>query len=119
MKAFLSAALLLATAGCADTVWPPQFVWTPSWGSHPGQLTLSNDRFIEASVQAVMATGPDCAPADPSAPSTAFDLPFKGSRVIEAAPSADVCWRRQLANGQWTDWSRALTASGRYVDARL
>ena len=119
VKALVSAAVLLATAGCADTVWPPQFVWTPSWASRPGQLTISNYRFADVSVQAVMATGQDCAPADPSVPSTAFDLPFKGSRVIAAVPSADVCWRRQLANGQWTDWNRAFTASGRYVDAQL
>ena len=72
------------------------------------------------SVQAVMATGPDCAPAVPSAaPTTAFELPFKGTRVLVAAPNADVCWRRQLADGQWTDWNRAFTGSGRYIDAQL
>jgi len=117
VRVLLSAALLLATAGCAS--WPPQFVWTPSWGAHPGQLTLSNDRFTMASVQAVMATGPDCAPADSSAPTTDFALPFKGTRVLVAAPKADVCWRRQLADGKWTDWNRAFTGSGRYIDARL
>ena len=119
VRALLSAALLLALAGCEGSSFPTQYVWTPTWFSHPGQLTISNYRFTDASVQAVMATGPDCAPADPSVPPTAFDLPFKGSRVIAAAPSADVCWRRQLTSGQWTDWNRAFTASGRYVDAQL
>jgi hypothetical protein len=119
VRAFLSAALLLATAGCADTTWPPQWVWTPTWWSHPGQLTLSNYRFTIVSVQAVMATGPECAPGDPSASATAFELPYKGSHVLVATPNADVCWRRQLANGQWTDWNRAFTGSGRHIDAQL
>jgi len=119
VRGFVSAALLFATAGCADSTWPPQWVWVPTWWAHPGQLTLSNYRFTDANIQAVMATGPDCMPADPSASLAAFDLPFKGSRVIAAAPNSDVCWRRQLADGQWTDWSRAFTASGRYVDAQL
>lgn len=120
VRVFLSVALLLATAGCAGTTWPPQWVWTPDWVTNPGQLALSNYRFPMASVQAVMATGPECAPADPSAaPGAAFDLPFKGTRVVVATPSADVCWRRQLANGQWTDWNRAFTGSGRHIDAQL
>ncbi len=119
VRVLLSAGLLLATAGCAGSAWPPQWVWTPSWAPHPGQLTLSNDRFTMASVQAVMATGPDCAPANPAAPATAFELPFKGTHVLEAAPNADVCWRRQLAVGRWSEWNRAFTGSGRYVDAQL
>lgn len=119
VRVLLSAGLLLATAGCAGSAWPPQWVWTPSWAPHPGQLTLSNDRFTMASVQAVMATGPDCAPANPAAPATAFELPFKGTHVLKAAPNADVCWRRQLAVGRWSEWNRAFTGSGRYVDAQL
>jgi hypothetical protein len=88
--------------------------WTPP----PGQLTLSNDRFDHAPIQAVMAPGADCTQADPSA-ATAFDLPFKGSHVIIASPHSDICWRRQVAGGQWTEWNRAFTASGRFVDSEL
>jgi hypothetical protein len=119
VRAFLSAVLLLATAGCAGSTWPPQWVWTPNWMSHPGQLTLTNDRFTMANVEAVMATGPDCAPPDPSVPTTAFELPFKGTHVLVAALNADVCWREQFAGGRWGEWNRAFTASGRYVDAQL
>lgn len=122
MRVFLSAALLLATAGCASwpAAWPPPFVSTPYWMTRPGQLTLSNYRFTMSSVQAVMATGPVCAPADLAAPTTtAFELPFKGTHVLEAAPNADICWRRQLADGRWSEWNRAFTGTGQYVDARL
>lgn len=115
MRVILSAALLLATAACANQ--PPPWVWIPNFGPHPGQLTLTNYRFANASVEAVMATGPEC--AAPDAPATAFDLPFKGTHVLVAAPNADVCWRRQLADGRWTDWNRAFTASGRYIDTQL
>ena len=112
MRGLLAAVALLGLASCSYYGWPG---WTPP----PGQLTLSNDRFAHAPVEAVMAAGPDCTPADATAPATSFDLPFKGSRVLVAAPHSDICWRRQLADGQWTDWSRAFTASGRFIDSQL
>ena len=59
------------------------------------------------------------APNFSAVPATAFDLPYKGTRVLVATPSADVCWRRQLADGQWTEWNRAFTGSGQFVDVRL
>jgi hypothetical protein len=105
-----SAALLLGTASCA--YWSP---WTPP----PGQLTLSNNRFDHASVEAVTTAAPDCAAADPAMPAMVFDLPFKGTHVVAAAPAADICWRRQTGGGQWTEWNRAFTASGRYIDVQL
>jgi hypothetical protein len=110
VRILLSAALLLVTASC--TYWGP-------WTLPPGQLTLSNYRFDHASIEAVVTAAPDCAAAVPASPATDFDLPFKGTRVIVAAPSADVCWRRQIAGGQWGDWNRAFTGSGRFIDTQL
>jgi hypothetical protein len=118
VRILLSAAVLLATTtSCTQYQgWSPaSWVWTPP----PGQLTLSNYRFDHAAVQAVMAAGPDCTPADPAAPATAFDLPFKGARVLVASPNVDICWRRQVAGGQWSDWNRAFTGSGRFIDTQL
>jgi hypothetical protein len=116
VRSLLSAAMLLGLTSCNyyNLPSPTSLVWTPP----PGQLTLSNYRFDKASVEAVVAAGPDCTPADGAQP-TAFDLPFKGSRAIEAAPNTDICWRRQAAGGQWTDWNRAFTASGRHIDSQL
>lgn len=113
----LLGATLVGLASCTQYQgWSPtQWVWTPP----PGQLTLSNYRFEHAAIEAVMAAGPDCTPVDAAAPATAFDLPFKGTRVLTAAPQADICWRRRVAGGQWTDWSRAYTASGRFIDSQL
>jgi hypothetical protein len=108
LRALAFGAVLLATASCSLLPGPP-----------PGHLTLSNYRFDHAAIQAVVTAAPDCTPVDPSAPPNAFVLPFKGTRVIEAAPSTDICWRRQLASGQWSDWNRAFTASGRYIDSQL
>ena len=116
VRKFLSAALLLTTTSCTP-YWgwgPTSWVWTPP----PGQLTLSNYRYDHAAIEAVVTAAPDCTP-DPSAAPTGFILPFKGTRVLVAAPNADICWRRQVASGQWTDWNRAFTASGRFVDSQL
>ncbi len=108
VRGLLSAGLLLVLAACAG---PPWFFLPP------GQLSLSNFRFDHANIEAVIATGPEC--AAPGAPATAFDLPFKGTRVIEAVPDADICWRRQTGAGQWTEWNRAYTATGRAIDSQL
>ncbi|HWB47767.1 MAG TPA: hypothetical protein VG651_01545 [Stellaceae bacterium] len=116
VRVLLSAAVLLVTASCSQYygVSPVSLAWTPP----PGQLTLSNYRFEHAAIEAVIAAGPDCTPLDATAP-TAFDLPFKGTHVLAAAPNADICWRRQVAGGQWTDWNRAFTASGKFIDVQL
>ncbi|HWD60288.1 MAG TPA: hypothetical protein VG308_18535 [Stellaceae bacterium] len=118
MRIVLSAAALLLTAACTN-YWgwgPTSWAWTPP----PGQLTLSNYRFDQAAVEAVMAAGGDCTPGDPAAaPATDFVLPLKGSHVLVAAPHTDICWRRQLADGSWTDWNRAFTGTGRFVDSQL
>jgi hypothetical protein len=116
VRVLLAAGALLGLASCSYYGWssPTSWVWTPP----PGQLTLSNYRFGQAPIQAVVATGPDCA-VDPSTPATNFVLLFKGTRVLVATPNADICWRRRLADGQWTDWNRAFTASGRFIDAQI
>lgn len=98
----LSLAALVGVAACAP----------------PGHLTLSNYRFDHAAIEAAATAAPDCGAVDPSAV-TAFDLPFKGTRVIEAVPASDICWRRQANGGQWTEWNRAFTASGRFIDSQL
>ena len=113
----VAVALLLVTASC--DYLPPLGSWTPQWGPVQGQLTLSNYRFGRASIEAIVTPSPDCAAVDPASGAAAFDLPFKGTRVIVAAPKADICWRRQLASGQWTDWNRAFTGSGRFIDSQL
>ncbi len=110
MRILLSAALLLVTASC--TYWGP-------WTLPPGQLTLSNYRFDHAGIEAVVTAAPDCAAAVPASPAADFDLPFKGTRVIVATPNADVCWRRQVAGGQWGEWNRAFTGSGQFIDTQL
>jgi hypothetical protein len=117
VRVLLAAGALLGLASCSYYGWPSptSWVWTPP----PGQLTLSNYRFEQAPIEAVMAAGPDCAAPDPSTPATDFVLLFKGTRVLVAAPNSDICWRRQLANGQWTDWNRAFTASGRFIDTQI
>lgn len=108
MRTLLSAAVLIGATSCTLATSPP-----------PGHLTLSNYRFDHAAIEAVVTAAPDCSVSDPAMPPAAFDLPFKGTRVIEAAPAADICWRRQATGGQWTDWNRAFTASGRFIDVQL
>ncbi len=108
VRVLLSAAMVLGVAGCAGPPW---------FGGPPGHLILSNFRFDRASIEAVTVVGPDCTPPV-GAPVLAFDLPFKGSRVI-VAPDADVCWRRQVGPGLWGEWNRAYTATGRSIDSQL
>ena len=134
--------VLLGTASCA---WPPPppgppaapepwfyaplgFLFEPLNPVPPGRLTLSNYSFDSAHVQTVVTASPDCAAAEGTAPGD-FVLPINGTRVIEAAPGSDVCWRRAIkpetAPGaassppKWTEWKRAFLSSGRSVDAQL
>jgi hypothetical protein len=115
VRILLLAAVLLATASCvSQNNWSPLPLW-----SAPVHMALSNYRFDHVAIEAVVSAAPDCSPADPNVPPIDFDLPFKGTRVIEATPSGDVCWRRKTETGQWTEWSRASTALGRSVDVQL
>jgi hypothetical protein len=117
VRVLLSAAMLLGLGACVpEHNWSP---WNPLIGAGPGQLALTNYRFERASVQAVVTTAPLCEAVDPSMPATLFELPFKGTRVLAAAPGADICWRRVVPGGQWSGWNRAFTASGRSIDSQL
>jgi hypothetical protein len=107
-RILVAGALLAGAAGCSLTDGPPL-----------GRLTLSNYRFDSAAVEAMLTAAPDCTAPDPSMAVTAFELPFKGTRVIEAAPATDICWRRKVAGSPWTDWNRAYTATGRVIDSQL
>jgi hypothetical protein len=107
VRIVLSAAMLLLATACG-----PLF-------PGPVELTLTNYRFPHAAIQAVVTDVPDCSALPPGTPPIAFDLPYKATRAIEAAPGGDVCWRRQVPGGRWSDWSRAFTATGRSVDLQL
>jgi hypothetical protein len=94
----------------------------------PGRLTLNNFSFDHARVQAVITPYPDCAVHEGTATSD-FVLPLNGTRVIEAAPGTDVCWRREIEPGTvqgvapstpgWTEWNRVFLSSAGVVDSRL
>ena len=154
MRSFLfSAVLLLGTASCVSPSVSPgplfaEFVSLPPFEGFgpillpspaqvfgpllpvppPGRLTLSNFSFANAHVQAVMTGYPDCAVRERTATSD-FVLPLNGTRIIETALGADVCWRREIEPGTapgaapstpgWTEWNRAFVASRRSVDSRL
>jgi hypothetical protein len=94
----------------------------------PGRLTLSNFSFDTAHVEAVVTAAPDCSVREGTTASD-FVLPLNGTRVIEAVPGADVCWRRAIdprtaagappSTPGWSEWNRAYLSSGRSVDSRL
>jgi hypothetical protein len=152
VRILLISALLVATASCA---WPPPppaevagttpqpppaapvfyvanpfaFLFHPILpGAPPGRLTLSNFSFDHAQVETLITPYPDCAPREGTAASN-FELPLNGTRVIEAAPGSDVCWRRQIEAGKtegiapttlgWTEWNRVYLSSVPVVDSRL
>jgi hypothetical protein len=153
VRILLISALLVATASCAlpppppgevaGTIPPPPppapvfyvanpfaFLFAPilPGAPPPGRLTLSNFSFDHARVETLITPYPDCAPREGTAASN-FELPLNGTRVIEAAPGSDVCWRRQIAAGKtegvapttpgWTEWNRVYLSSVPVVDSRL
>jgi hypothetical protein len=153
VRILLVSALLVATASCA---WPPPqqaeaplasqpppaapvvylpnplaFLFAPILPAAPpppGRLTLSNFSFDHAHVQALITPYPDCAAHEGTLTSD-FVMPLNGTRVIEAAPGTDVCWRREIAPGTepgaapstagWTEWNREFVAVAGSVDSRL
>jgi hypothetical protein len=96
----------------------------------PGRLTLSNFTYDNAHVEAVITGAPDCAVPAGTAP-IGFVLPLNGTRIIEALPGADICWRRAIeaeaetapgaapAMPGWTGWNRVFLSSGRSIDSQL
>ena len=78
---------------------PAPFPFMPFAGffgpPRPGRLTLSNFTFDNAHVEAVITGAPDCAVREGTATSD-FVLPLNGTRIIEAVPGADICWRRAV-----------------------
>ena len=147
MRHLLISAALLATAACAweptapvapappppaapviSLYFPlpnlvPSFLAAPG----PGRLTLSNFIFDRVHVLAVATAATDCYIHLPGEIETEFDMPLNGTRVITSPPGADICWKRQLAEGEppqlpasnWTDWSRAFVAHGTAVNSRM
>lgn len=154
MRILIVSALLVATASCvlppppqAEVAGPPPavaapppvfyvpnplaFLFAPLWPPGPlppGRLTLNNFSFDHARVQAVITPYPDCAVHEGTATSD-FVLPLNGTRVIEAVPGTDVCWRREIEPGTvqgvapstpgWTEWNRVFLSSAGVVDSRL
>ena len=152
MRILIVSAVLVATASCvlppppqAELAGPPPVVAAPVFYAPnpfaflfaplgpptlppPGRLTLNNFSFDHAHVQAVITAYPDCAVHEGTAASD-FVLPLNGTRVIEAAPGTDVCWRREIAPGTvqgvvpstpgWTEWNRVFLSSAGVVDSRL
>jgi hypothetical protein len=99
------------------------------FGPWPGRLNLSNLTYDGARVQTLITPYPDCA-VRAGMPLSDFALPLNGTRVIDAAPGLDVCWRREIAAAPapgvprppapgWTEWNRVYTSTGRTIDARL
>jgi hypothetical protein len=141
-------ALLTLTASCAwpppsEVAGPPPIAAAPApapsgplaWPfipfvhpTPPGRLTLSNFSYDHAQVEALITPFPDCV-AREGTTNSAFMLALNGTRVIEAAPGADVCWRRALEPGTragaepttpgWTEWNRVFLSSAGRVDSRL
>lgn len=153
MRILIVSALLVATTSCVLPPPPPAEVASPSPAPPaapvfyapnplaflfaplgpagpppPGRLTLNNFSFDHARVQAVITSYPDCAVHEGIATSD-FVLPLNGTRVIEAAPGTDVCWRREIEPGTvqgvapstpgWTEWNRVFLSSAGVVDSRL
>jgi hypothetical protein len=111
-------------------VWPgpilnPALIFAGSIAPpSPSQLTLSNFNLVQAHVEAVVASRPEC-PAD--GPIDEFMLPLNGTRIITAPPGADVCWRYELPPApnakpgpvQWSGWRRAFLGQGRSIDSTI
>lgn len=122
-------AMVVAEPAPGPGFWPFGLVtarWTDPTPA-AGRLTVSNFSFDTARVQAVVTAAPGCAVRDGTA-ATDFVLPLNGTRIIDPPPGADVCWRRALPPPTaptatpvppWTEWNRAYTSSGRYLDTRL
>jgi hypothetical protein len=89
-----------------------------------GRLLLSNYTFARAEVEALVTPYRDCTLHPGLTPRTA-ELPLNATWIVASPPGSNICWRRiapapsQAAAAARPDWNRAVTATGRSVDARL
>lgn len=113
--------------------WPGPLAWLFNpWAFRTppaSRLTLSNFTFDDARVEALVTPFPDCVPRQGTAMQD-FVLPLNATRIIEAAPGSDVCWRRAVqpapaqtanvpAGSGWTEWNRVFLSSGHSIDSQL
>jgi hypothetical protein len=92
---------------------------TVAHGPKPGELLLSNFQWPGARVETVVTANPDCNASGPGfVASDSFVLPSDATRIIDAPPGADVCWRRER-QPPWPGWNRTFLAPGRIVASTL
>lgn len=109
MRRIVAVALPLGLAACMVPQGPPP----------PGQLLLTNRGLAAQRVEAVITANFECEARGPGFVGTAdFVLPPGGTRIIDAPPGADVCWRYERKPPP-LGWDRAFLAPGRTVDSNL
>ena len=109
LRHFALLALPVAVAACTAAPGP----------GAPGTLLLTNAYWPASHVEAVVTARADCDPGGPGfVTGSRFELPPGATRIIQAPPGTDVCWRR-LQQPPWLGWNRAYLAPGRTIDSTL
>jgi hypothetical protein len=96
-------------------------------GPSANRLTLSNFIVDRAHVVALVTSSPDCSVRGAGDVETNFTLKLNGTRIVEAPPGADICWRYELeaddgpygSPRRWSGWNRAYVSTAGNLDARL